>query len=182
MNLRTSLENAPILDKAGYPYIIHPLTDGVPRVEPALLREWVAWARRQPALAQATVLLAPEAMALPLAAALSLAIDTPYVVGRKRSYGLPGEEVARCETGYSDARIHINDISSADRVVVIEDMISTGGTVASLLAALASMEVPVLAVLAAVEKGDGAAALRQSGATIEAMHRIDVVGNRVVVA
>lgn len=183
MSLRASLESAPIMDRSGYEYVIHPLTDGVPRVDPELLREWVEWASTQPMLHEATVLLAPEAMALPLAAALSLATAIPYVVGRKRAYGLDGEMLAYCETGYSGACIHINDVGPADEVVIVDDMISTAGTIAALLETLGLIGARVRGVLAPLEKGDGAARLRErTPVPIECMHRIDVMEGRVVVS
>ena len=37
--LRESLENAPIITKGKYQYIIHPITDGIPEIKPSLLEE-----------------------------------------------------------------------------------------------------------------------------------------------
>src|SRR5688500_6416571 len=62
-----SLSNADIMKKNGYPYVVHPLMDGVPRCDPALLRAWVDWAKAQAVVKEATLIVAPEAMALPLA-------------------------------------------------------------------------------------------------------------------
>ncbi|MFW5896230.1 MAG: adenine phosphoribosyltransferase, partial [archaeon] len=39
--LRQSLLNAPIIEKNGYQYFVHPISDGVPMLEPELLREIV---------------------------------------------------------------------------------------------------------------------------------------------
>ena len=36
--LRTSLQNAPVIWKGDYPYFIHPVTDGVPRMDPDVLK------------------------------------------------------------------------------------------------------------------------------------------------
>lgn len=178
--IKDTLENAPILDKSGYPYIIHPLTDGVPRLDVEELREWVAWAMQQDLVDDATVLLAPEALAIPVATGLSLVSGVPMVIARKRSYGLPGETIAYCETGYGESCIHINDIRPDDKVLVIDDLISTGGTLHGILDALDSLGATVLGCIAVVEKGDGAARVRARGVPIRAMHRIAVT-DRVVV-
>ena len=37
--LRESLEDVPIVDKGGYQYFVHPLTDGANAIEPLLLEE-----------------------------------------------------------------------------------------------------------------------------------------------
>ena len=37
--LRASLHDAPIIDKDGYEYLVHPISNGVPMLDPPLLRE-----------------------------------------------------------------------------------------------------------------------------------------------
>lgn len=149
-----SLEQATVMDRKGYPYLVHPLIDGVPRVEPALLQAWLDWcAQQKDLLGKATVLLAPEAMGLPLAAPLSLATGLPYLVVRKRKYGLPGEEVAYCETGYGENCLHINSVAADDRVLIVDDVLSTGGTMNALLATLGTMQVKVVGALVFLDKG-----------------------------
>ena len=39
--LKRSLLDAPIIEKDGYHYFVHPISDGVPMLEPGLLREIV---------------------------------------------------------------------------------------------------------------------------------------------
>ena len=36
--LKTSLQAAPVIWKGDYPYFIHPVTDGVPRMDPGVLK------------------------------------------------------------------------------------------------------------------------------------------------
>lgn len=176
-----SLLEADLMDRNGYAYLIHPLMDGVPRVEPALLQAWIDWAAAQTdLLAKATVLLAPEAMGLPLVAPLSLAAGLPYLVVRKRKYDLPGEEVAYCETGYGEACLHLNDVGPGDKVVLVDDVISTGGTMSALLATLQSMKVQVVGALVFLDKGNARAALEErTGVPIRAMRTIAIEGRTI---
>ncbi|MEF8887938.1 MAG: adenine phosphoribosyltransferase, partial [Haloarculaceae archaeon] len=39
--LADSLRETPIVEKEGYHYFVHPVSDGVPKLEPKLLREIV---------------------------------------------------------------------------------------------------------------------------------------------
>ena len=89
--LRTSLQNAPVIWKGDYPYFIHPVPDGVPRMDPEVLKAIVELTTERVDWSQIDVLLGIEAMGLPLAAPLSMATGVPLVVARKRSYGLEGE-------------------------------------------------------------------------------------------
>ena len=176
-----SLASAQVMDRGGYPYLIHPLMDGIPRVEPALLKAWLEWCQEQrDLLEKASVLVAPEAMGLPLAAPLSLATGLPYVVIRKRKYDLPGEEVAYCETGYGEACLHINALGREDRVLLVDDVLSTGGTMDGLLGTLAAMQVPTVGALVFLDKGKARKGLEdRHGVPIRTMRHIAITDGRV---
>ena len=105
--LATSFLESPVVSRGEYQYFIHPLTDGVPRVDPSLLSEVVD---RMVELADmdCDVILAPEAMGIPLATALSIRTGIPFSVIRKRRYDLEGEIELHQRTGYSDSYLYIN--------------------------------------------------------------------------
>ena len=176
-----SLESAQVMDRKGYPYLVHPLIDGVPRVEPALLQAWLDWAtQQQDLIAQATVLLAPEAMGLPLVAPLSLATGLPYLVVRKRKYDLPGEQVAYCETGYGENCLHVNDVKPEDKVLVVDDVLSTGGTLNALLATLATTGATTVGAIVFLDKGRVHSVLQERhGVPIRVMRTIRLEDGKV---
>ena len=133
--LQDSLRGAPIIWKGEYPYFIHPISDGIPRMNPEVLRatrdliiEMVDWYRID-------LIVSIEAMGLPLLAAVGDAAGKPTVVIRKRSYGMEGEVRVDVSTGYSKSTAFINDISPGERILVVDDVISTGGTLEPLLVA-----------------------------------------------
>ena len=74
------------------------------------------------------IIVSVEAMGLPLLAAVGEATGKPTVVIRKRSYGMEGEVRVDVSTGYSSSTAYINDIKPGERVLVVDDVISTGGT------------------------------------------------------
>ncbi|MDT3436131.1 hypoxanthine/guanine phosphoribosyltransferase [Haloarcula sp. 1CSR25-25] len=133
--LRESLHEAPIIDKDGYAYLVHPLSNGVPMLEPELLREVVVGVTRAADL-DVDKIVAPEAMGIHIATALSLQTDIPLVVIRKRSYGLDEEVPLHKTTGYSESEMFINDIEAGDDLLIVDDLLSTGGTMASICEAL----------------------------------------------
>ena len=137
--LRRSIVEAPVIMKGEYPYFIHPLSDGVPIQSAELLaaardliNENVDWSKID-------VILGIEAMGIPLAAALCLHSGKPLVIGRKREYGLPGETPIDQSTGYSKGAIYLNDIHKGDRVFVVDDVVSTGGTLLPILKGIDSI-------------------------------------------
>ncbi|MFB6087317.1 MAG: adenine phosphoribosyltransferase, partial [Haloarculaceae archaeon] len=89
--LRESVEQAPIIDKDGYSYLVHPVSNCVPTLDPELLREIVVRIIRTAELENVDKIVTPEAMGIHLSTAVSLMTDIPLVVIRKRAYGLDGE-------------------------------------------------------------------------------------------
>lgn len=178
--LRRSLEDAAIVDFQGYSYFVHPLSDGFPAIEPALLDEVVEEIMQVVDMASVDRIVTVEAMGIPLATALSLATDVPLTVVRKRKYGLPGETEIGQRTGYSKGKLYVNGLAKGDRVLILDDVISTGGTLAPLIGALREMGVQVRDVVIAIEKGDGRARVEKDlGIRVKTLVRIAIVAGRV---
>jgi adenine phosphoribosyltransferase len=161
--LQESVINAPVVWKGEYAYFIHPLSDGVPKqsaellgVARDLISEKVNWD-------EIDLILGLEAMGIPLAAALCLDSGKPLVIGRKREYGLPGEVAIDQTTGYSKGEIFLNDISAGDRILVVDDVVSTGGTMLPVLKTLESIGAIVQDCWIVFEKGDGVSKVREEG-------------------
>ena len=91
--LKHSLEKAPIIWKGDYPYFIHPITDGVPRLEPNVLEAIIELSVPLINWDNIDVILGIEAMGLPLMAPLSMRTNIPMVIARKRQYGLEGDTI-----------------------------------------------------------------------------------------
>jgi len=102
--LKRSLLDAPIIEKNGYHYFVHPISDGVPMLRPELLREIVIKIIRKAELEDVDKIVTPAAMGIHISTAVSLMTDIPLVVVRKRQYGLDGEVSLAQVTGYSGER------------------------------------------------------------------------------
>lgn len=178
--LRKSLVEAPVVDFNGYHYFVHPLTDGIPAIEPDLLREMAEEIVGVADLAGVTRIVTVEAMGIPLSTALSMRTGIPVTVIRKRKYGLPGEREIGQETGYSKGKLYVNFLQPGDRIVFVDDVISTGGTLRPLLLAFREAGIIVQDIVVAVEKGEGRAELeREFGVRVKTLARIDVRDGKV---
>ncbi|RQW80886.1 MAG: purine phosphoribosyltransferase family protein [Methanothrix sp.] len=176
--LKKSLLEAPVFKRGNYNYFIHPITDGVPEVKPDLIREVVGNIVRIADL-EVDKIVTVEAMGIPIGIALSLICDIPLVIIRKRKYGLPGEIEVSQVTGYSKSQLFLNGINKGDKVIVVDDVISTGGT---LLATLQSLQVAgaiVKDVVVVVKRGEGQEKLSAIGFNVKTMVEVDVDEKRV---
>lgn len=179
--LRESFRRAKVMRVNSYDYIVHPIMDGVPAVEPELLEE-VINAMFEVGRMDCDLIVAPEAMALPLAAPLSMMSDIPYVAVRKRSYGLDGEVRIDQSTGYSNGAMYINGVEEGDQVIVVDDVLSTGGTLKGIVNGLRTAGAEVLEVIVVADKSGRAKELeRELGVEIKCLLRLEVRDGRVIV-
>jgi len=181
--LRNSLQNAPVIWKGDYPYFIHPLTDGVPRLDPEVLSAVTDLCLEAIDWQEVDLILGIEAMGLPLTAPLSINSGKPLVVVRKRQYGLEGEVTIDQSTGYSKGEMYLNDIKSGERVVIIDDVLSTGGTIRAIIDGIEKTGARIMHVITVVEKGPGLEKLQQEypNIKIESLVRLEMDGANIVI-
>jgi len=179
--LHDSLRGSPIIWKGEYLYFIHPISDGIPRMDAKVLRatrdlivDTVDWTKID-------LIVTVEAMGLPLLAAVGDATGLPTVVIRKRSYGMEGETRVDVATGYSQSTVYINDIKPGERILIVDDVISTGGTLEPLLETLEDMGVILQDIVIAIEKGNGRERLNKERPEwpIRSLARIDIIDGKV---
>lgn len=153
-HLEKSLHEAPIVKKGDYDYVIHPITDGVPYITPELLKEVTGEMKKHiKKCGKFDRIVTMEAMGIPLATSLSLDLGVPFTIIRKRQYGLPGEVSVEQVTGYSKSKMYINGLKKGDTVILVDDVLSTGGTLKAVLYVLKEIGVLVKGVFIAVYKG-----------------------------
>ncbi len=179
--LQDSLRGSPIIWKGDYPYFIHPISDGIPRMDADVLRatrdlivEMVDWSNID-------LIVSVEAMGLPLLAVVGDATGKPTVVIRKRQYEMEGEVRVDVATGYSQSTTYINDIRPGEKILIVDDVISTGGTLEPILATLEEMGVILQDIVIAIEKGEGRERLAKERPDwpIRTLARIDIIDGRV---
>src|SRR3989442_7668243 len=145
--LRASLAESPIVRFGDYEYFVHPITDGIPLGRREVLDEVLSELVRIGDWNRCDKIVTAESMGFPLAAGLSMRVHKPYVFVRKRQYGLAGEVSLKQTTGYSKTDMFINNIQRGDRVVFVDDVISTGGTLLAIVKAMRDLCAPIGGIL-----------------------------------
>lgn len=178
--LRESLKDCPVVQFGEYEYFVHPITDGIPPGSPEVLEEVVDEIVRVGDW-DCDYVASAESMGFPLAAAVSLRIRKPYVFFRKRTYGLPGEVSVAQVTGYGKANLFLNALEPGDRIVFVDDVVSTGGTLRAIVEALRGMGVRLVDVVIVFEKTRERERLEgEIGLPIKTLLKVDVVDGKVV--
>lgn len=162
-----------------YDYFVHPITDGIPHLSKGLLDEVVDHICEICEF-DCDLIAGAEAMAIPIITALTLRTGVPSNVIRKRRYGLPGEVSVKQITGYSSKDLYINGIKRGHKVVIIDDVISTGGTIKAVVEALRRIGAEIMDVIIVVEKIDDKSIIeRELGVEIKTLVKIEVKEGKV---
>ncbi len=179
--LQQSLLDAPIVEKEGYHYFVHPISDGVPMLEPELLREIIVRIIRKVDFSEVDKIIAPEAMGIHISTGVSLMTDVPIVVARKRDYGLEGEVSIQKVTGYAESDMYVNDVNPGDRVVIVDDVLSTGGTLDAITGALEEVGAEIVDIVCVIKKVGGENKLADAGYDAKTLVNVDIVDGEVVI-
>jgi adenine phosphoribosyltransferase len=122
---------------------------------------------------EADVVAAVDARGFILGGALAYKLGRPFVLVRKKGK-LPYQTVAEnyaLEYGTATIEVHADSCQPGDRVVIVDDLIATGGTLlaaARLFRALHGEVVGVVAIIDLPEL-DGSRRLKQSGLTVKTL-------------
>jgi len=179
--LEESLKNSLVVKRGEYNYFIHPLTDTIPPMKPKLLDE-ICSAIAKTADLNVDVIVTMEAMGIHIAAILSQKTGIPFNIVRKKQYWLPGEIVLDQKTGYSKGKMFINGIKKGDRILLVDAVISTGGTLIAVIDGLKKAGAIVKDVVCVIEKGEGKKLVKEkTGITVKTLAKIEVYENKVKV-
>jgi adenine phosphoribosyltransferase len=182
-NLKKSIEKAPLIKKGKYQYVIHELTDGIPAINPNLLNEvtdrMYELIKNYRSIDKIVTI---EAMGIPLATLLSIKLNIPFAIIRKRKYGLDNEFVVEQETGYSKSRLYLNGFNKGENIVLVDDVLSTGGTLISVLNAFNKIGVNVKCVVILFDKGNSIEKIkRNSNIEIFTIVKIHVKDGKTII-
>jgi adenine phosphoribosyltransferase len=178
--LKTSLQNCQVVKLGDYSYFIHPLSNGIPSIDPSLLEEVVEEVVKHSKL-NCTKIVTVEAMGIPFATALALKTRLPYTIIRKRQLNLPQEISVEQVTGYSKSKLFVNGIERRDRIMFVDDVLSTGSTLRASLKAFSQIGAGVSEVWIIFNRGDAAPKIKKEfGIKVHSLLYVKVLGDKVV--
>jgi len=132
---------------------VNELCDQVPALRPEVLKEATDWLFSQGEFAGNKILTEEDKGAI-LAGVVTLLVNKPLAVARWYPYKLPDTTTIKVSMSseYREGDLYLNGITVGDRVTIIEDTISSGGTIIALVNAVREAGAEVVEVLAVVEK------------------------------
>lgn len=176
--LKEALERVPVIKMKGYDYFITPFEF---EVNSDLLRA-VATEIVRTADLNVDKIVTVEAKGICVSTAVSLQTGIPMIIVRKRRYGLKGEVEVTQRTGYAEARLYLNGINPGDRVLILDDLISTGGTMVALINALKDAGAKIrdiIVVFNKVKLGGSERVQKETGFKVRSLVKVEVREGKV---
>ncbi len=179
--VRQAFDDKELVEINGFQFLINPLTEQIPATTAELLRESARWIIEAGSFAGATKIAGEEDKGAIIVAAVSLLSGLPFGMARWYPSGLEGQVKAEFQCEYTTGTIYLNGIEKGDKVIVVDDLISTGGTMVALLAAVKAVGAEVVDVVCVGEKVEYGGVQRvkaETGLDIKTLVKIAVSGRR----
>ncbi|WP_445373634.1 adenine phosphoribosyltransferase [Photorhabdus tasmaniensis] len=153
MLLKDIYENARVVNSGKTLTTVNEFTDQLPALRPEVLIE-VAHKIIQLMDLEIDKIVTEEDKGAPLATAISLFTGIPLAMARWYPYCLDelNHNVVQISSEYFEGKMYLNGIEPGDRVAIIDDTLSTGGAVISLIESVQKSGGEVKDVICVVEK------------------------------
>ena len=179
--VRENFDNQNLYKINGFKFILNSLTEQVPATPPQLLESAARWISSE-IKTECDKLLTEEDKGAILIAAVSLQTGIPFGMARWYPNQLADQvsEIFTCEY-VKEGTLYISGIEKGDRVVIIDDVISTGGTMIGLIRSLekiGAMIVDIIVLAEKVEYGGVKKIKTETGYDTRSLIKISVEGKR----
>jgi adenine phosphoribosyltransferase len=173
--LKQTLQKATVVKRGPYTYFQYPLTDGAPGIEPNFLKEICEEIISTTDIDTVDLILTMEAMGIHIATMLSILTNIPFNIIRKKPRYLPHEIILEQQTGYGQGKMYLNGVTSGQKILVVDAVISTGGTLIAVLHALKKIGAIVTDTICVIERGTGKKNVKmETGIDVKTLVTIDV--------
>lgn len=164
----------------GHQFIINPFTEQIPATQAELLREAARQVLEMGNFEGASKIVGEEDKGGILVAATSLLSGLPFGLARWYPSGIMGQIEVPFECEYAGGKLFLNGVDRDDHVVIVDDMISTGGTMVALIQAIeraGAQIVDIVCVAEKVEYGGAARVKAETGYTVKSILKVSVAGD-----
>jgi adenine/guanine phosphoribosyltransferase-like PRPP-binding protein len=179
--LKQAFDNQPLVAVGKYQFILNPLTEQMPATRAELLREAAARVLRAANLDGVTKIVGEEDRGAIIVAAVSLQSNLPLALARWNPSGVPGQIAVDFSMEYTQGTLYLNGVERGDQVLIVDDLISTGGTLVALIRAIRQASATVRDIVCVAEKieyGGAARVLADTGIAVKTLVRVSVAGER----
>jgi len=176
-----ALDDQPLVGFGEYKFLINALTEQIPATTAELLQATTDWIVAEGDFSQATKIAGEEDKGAILVASTSLATGLPFGMARWYPSGLKGQVAVEFDMEYTSGKLFLNGICEHDQVVIVDDMISTGGTLLALINAVQSAKANIVDIICVAEKieyGGVKKVAEETGFRVKSLLKVSISGEK----
>lgn len=174
-----AFDNQPLIQFEKYKFLVNSLTEQIPATSPELLQAVTDWIVAEGDFNQATKIGGEEDKGAIIVASTSLATGLPFGMARWYPAGLEGQVPVDFEMEYASGQLFLNGVEEEDKVIIVDDMISTGGTMLALIEAVQLAKGKIVDIICVAEKVEyeGVQRIaRETGHQVKTLLKISIAG------
>lgn len=158
-------------------YAVNPVIEGIPPVRPEVL-EWLVDTMDKVTSGGEDKVVTFEALGIPFATLLAQRRKKPLAIIRKRYLGSPENLLARIPYASDSERgtYYVYGVRRGERVILVDDMVSTGGALIPVIKALRARDVRIVDAVCVGERlqhGGGAAVVGRLGVRVKSLFKLE---------
>ena len=179
--VQASFDNKPLLPVGDFKFLVNPLTEQIPATTAELLQATTKWLVEVGNFQAATKIAGEEDKGAILVASTALETGLPFGMARWYPSGLEGQIGVDFKMEYASGQLFLNGIEQGDQVIIVDDMISTGGTMLALIEAVEKADATIVDIICVAEKIEyrGVKRIREeTGYPVKTLLQILVSGER----
>jgi adenine phosphoribosyltransferase len=150
--IRKYWHECPVQETEDYEYIVNPITDQIPACKPQVLEKTCDALVEMGDFEKADIILGEEDRGGILIPFVAKKTGLPFSIAKWYPSNLEGEHQAQFRNGYTDGSLYINGISEGVKVVIVDDLVSTGGTLENLIKSVNEIGAEVVEAVTICEK------------------------------
>lgn len=151
-----TFNNQPIVQVSGKKYCINSITDHLPITQPELLQQIINEMTEKMNYESVDFLVGEEDRGGYICALMSVAWKKPFTLTKWNPSGFEGDVLIEFRNAYTHGNLYLNGIKEmkGKKVIIVEDIIDTGGTIIAMTNLLRAHSVEVVGIIAVAEKVD----------------------------
>jgi adenine phosphoribosyltransferase len=163
-----------------YPYVILPFESRITQKFRDAVIEGLSFMLKKE-LKKANVILAIEAKGFFPATLIAQKFKKDLVVVRKRDYKIASQLKINQEKAYGEGTLYCVGLKKTDKILIIEDMISSGGTLINIIKKLKDYK--IIGVASVYERGEGVEIIeKKTGIKPKTLVRLEIVKDKPYVS
>lgn len=180
-HLIQAFDDRPLVDVKDMRYLLTPLTDQVPATSYEVVADMIEELSKLSDFSRATKILGEEDRGGYIASLMAYAHKLPFGMVKWNPNGLEGQIAIDFRMAYAGGKMFLNGIDPGDKVIIVEDMVDSGGTIIAMIELLRQANVDIVDIIAVAEREERQGVdriKRETGYDVKRLLKFNTLGER----